>query len=212
MSKEAVAVVSTDILHEIAGKYVGKDDPVAMIRGQAGLPAMGEILEAFTFPHLVSGWMRGSHNGPIMPVAVADATPSRFDGPPRVIGLGFQLAEGKLVGPADLLADKAFDGARQTATMKTYPEGWYNQFRLLNLKAERLTPFPPIIPLSITRSTSPRRIEESAYPTYSFLSSNQPLFLMNSANEIVEFLATKRMRNTMIAKENMLATGMRIGG
>ena len=117
MSKEAVAVVSTDILHEIAGKYVGKDDPVAMVRAQAGLPAMGEILEAFTFPHLVSGWMRGSHNGPIMPVAVADATPSRFDGPPRVIGLGFQLAEGKLVGPADLLADKAFDGARQTATM-----------------------------------------------------------------------------------------------
>ena len=117
MSKEAVAVVSTDILHEIAGKYVGKDDPVAMVRAQAGLPAMGEILEAFTFPHLVSGWMRGSHNGPIMPVAVADATPSRFDGPPRVIGLGFQIAEGKLVGPADLLADKAFDGARQTATM-----------------------------------------------------------------------------------------------
>ena len=44
----------------------------------------------------VKGWMRGSHNGPIMPVAVADATPSRFDGPPRVIGLGFQIAEGKL--------------------------------------------------------------------------------------------------------------------
>jgi fructose 1,6-bisphosphate aldolase/phosphatase len=115
MGKEAVAVVSTDILHEIAGKYVGKDDPVAMVRAQAGLPAMGEILEAFSFPHLVSGWMRGSHNGPMMPVSVTDATPSRFDGPPRVIGLGFQLAEGKLVGPADLLGDKAFDGARQLA-------------------------------------------------------------------------------------------------
>jgi fructose 1,6-bisphosphate aldolase/phosphatase len=59
--------------------------------------------------------MRGSHNGPMMPVSVTDATPSRFDGPPRVIGLGFQLAEGKLVGPADLLGDKAFDGARQLA-------------------------------------------------------------------------------------------------
>jgi fructose 1,6-bisphosphate aldolase/phosphatase len=113
--KEPVAVVSTDILHEIAGKYVGKDDPAALVRAQAGLPAMGEILEAFTFPHLVSGWMRGSHNGPLMPVSVQDATPSRFDGPPRVIGLGFQLAEGKLVGPADLLADKAFDGARLLA-------------------------------------------------------------------------------------------------
>jgi fructose 1,6-bisphosphate aldolase/phosphatase len=119
MGKEAVAVVSTDILHEIAGKYVGKDDPVAMVRAQAGLPAMGEILEAFSFPHLVSGWMRGSHNGPMMPVSVIDATPSRFDGPPRIIGLGFQLAEGKLVGPADLLGDKAFDGARQLALQIT---------------------------------------------------------------------------------------------
>ena len=117
--KEPVAVVSTDILHEIAGKYVGKDDPVALVRGQAGLPAMGEILEAFSFPHMVSGWMRGSHNGPLMPVSVQDATPSRFDGPPRVIGLGFQLAEGKLIGPADLLGDKAFDGARQLAIQIT---------------------------------------------------------------------------------------------
>ncbi|MEM0130422.1 MAG: fructose 1,6-bisphosphatase, partial [Thermoplasmatales archaeon] len=49
--KETVAVVSTDILHDIAGKYVGKDDPVALVRAQAGLPAMGEILEAFSFPH-----------------------------------------------------------------------------------------------------------------------------------------------------------------
>lgn len=117
--REAVAVVSTDLLHEIAGKYVGKDDPVAIVRGQAGLPAMGEILEAFSFPHLVSGWMRGSHNGPMMPVSVQDATPSRFDGPPRAIGLGFQLAEGKLIGPADLLGDKAFDGARQLALQIT---------------------------------------------------------------------------------------------
>ncbi|MGC8644686.1 MAG: fructose-1,6-bisphosphate aldolase/phosphatase [Thermoplasmata archaeon] len=117
--KEPVAVVSTDILHEIAGKYVGKDDPVALVRAQAGLPAMGEILEAFSFPHLVSGWMRGSHNGPLMPVSVQDATPSRFDGPPRVIGLGFQLAEGRLIGPADLLGDKAFDGARQLAVQVT---------------------------------------------------------------------------------------------
>ncbi len=112
---EPVAVVSTDKLQEIAGKYVGKDDPVAVVRAQAGLPAMGEVLEPFAYPHLVSGWMRGSHNGPIMPVSEADATPSRFDGPPRVIGLGFQLSEGKLIGPADLLGDVAFDNARKQA-------------------------------------------------------------------------------------------------
>ena len=141
MSNEAVAVVSTDILHEIAGKYVGKDDPVAMVRGQAGLPAMGEILEPFTFPHLVSGWMRGSHNGPIMPVSVADATPSRFDGPPRVIGLGFQLAEGKLVGPwqcrlglsaATTTYRLSPDGGRRGPISSSWPLGLGSSLRMPN--------------------------------------------------------------------------------
>lgn len=59
--------------------------------------------------------MRGSHMGPLMPVATCDSTPSRFDGPPRVTGLGYQLAGGKLVGPRDMFADKAFDLSRQQA-------------------------------------------------------------------------------------------------
>lgn len=109
------ACTSTTRLSLIAGKYVGKDDPVMIIRAQHGLPAVGEVLEAFAYPHLVEGWMRGSHNGPLMPVSVKDATPSRFDGPPRVMCLGFQLANGKLIGPRDMLADKSFDLARQTA-------------------------------------------------------------------------------------------------
>ena len=59
--------------------------------------------------------MRGSHMGPLMPVSVEDSTPSRFDGPPRLIGLGYQLCEGKLLGPRDMLADKAFNLARHQA-------------------------------------------------------------------------------------------------
>jgi len=66
-------------------------------------------------PLLVEGWMRGSHYGPLMPVSVEDSTPTRFDGPPRVVALGFQLAQGKLIGPRDMLADKSFDPARQQA-------------------------------------------------------------------------------------------------
>lgn len=113
---EPVAVVSTDKLFKVANKYVGKDDPVAIVRCQSGLPALGEILEPFSFPHLVSGWMRGSHNGPLMPVSVNDATPTRFDGPPRVIALGFQIQKnGKLTGPVDLFKDKSFDNARNKA-------------------------------------------------------------------------------------------------
>ncbi len=113
---EPVAVVSTEKLFEIAGEYVGKDDPVAIVRAQSGLPALGEVLEPFAFPHLVSGWMRGSHNGPIMPVPMHQANPTRFDGPPRVVALGWQISpEGKLVGPVDLFDDPAFDYARQKA-------------------------------------------------------------------------------------------------
>jgi len=112
---EPVAVISTDKLFKIAGEYVGKDDPVGIVRAQSGLPAFGEVVEPFTFPHLVAGWMRGSHNAPLMPVAEEDATPSRFDGPPRVVALGFQLAEGKLIGPMDVFKDKAYDLARMEA-------------------------------------------------------------------------------------------------
>ncbi len=112
---EPVAVISSEKLYQIAGKYVGKDDPVAIVRAQSGAPALGEVLEPFAFPHLVSGWMRGSHNGPLMPVSVKQAHCTRFDGPPRVMALGFQLANGKLVGPVDLFDDPAFDETRRTA-------------------------------------------------------------------------------------------------
>ncbi len=113
---EPVAVVSTEKLYQIAGEYVGKDDPVAVVRAQSGLPALGEILEPFAFTHLVSGWMRGSHNGPLMPVPLKHANPTRFDGPPRVIALGWQISpEGRLVGPVDLFDDPAFEWARQKA-------------------------------------------------------------------------------------------------
>lgn len=112
-SEEPVAVISTEKLYQVAGEYVGKDDPVAIVRAQSGLPAVGEILEAFAFPHLVSGWMRGSHNGPIMPVPFRYAKCTRFDGPPRCIAAGFQLCNGKLIGPIDLFDDPAFDYARQ---------------------------------------------------------------------------------------------------
>ncbi len=114
-TNEIAAVSSTQRLSLIAGRYVGKDDPVCIVRSQGQFPAVGEVLEPFTLPLLVEGWMRGSHHGPLMPVAVEDSTPSRFDGPPRVTSLGFQLSGGKLVGPRDMFSDKSFDNARQQA-------------------------------------------------------------------------------------------------
>jgi fructose 1,6-bisphosphate aldolase/phosphatase len=112
---EIGASSSTQKLSLLAGRYVGKDDPVCIVRAQGIFPAVGEVLEPFSHPHIVEGWMRGSHNGPLMPVAVREANPTRFDGPPRVIAAGFQLARGKLVGPVDMFDDPAFNNARQEA-------------------------------------------------------------------------------------------------
>jgi fructose 1,6-bisphosphate aldolase/phosphatase len=114
-SKEIAAASSTQRLSLIAGRYVGKDDPVCIVRAQGEFPAVGEVLEPFTLPLLVEGWMRGSHHGPLMPVSVEDSTPTRFDGPPRAVALGFQLSAGKLIGPRDMFADKSFDPARHQA-------------------------------------------------------------------------------------------------
>ena len=113
---EIAASVSTERLNLMAGKYVGKDDPVAIVRSQSGFPAAGEVVEPFAFPHLVGGWMRGSHNGPLMPVAQKNAYPVRFDGPPRVIAMGFQIADSKLIGPADMFDDPAYDRSRALAS------------------------------------------------------------------------------------------------
>jgi fructose 1,6-bisphosphate aldolase/phosphatase len=114
-SGEIAAVSSTQKLSLMAGRYVGKDDPVCIVRSQGKFPAVGEILEPFASPNIVEGWMRGSHNGPLMPVAVNESNPSRFDGPPRVIAAGFQLSGGTLVGPRDMFDDPSFDNARQQA-------------------------------------------------------------------------------------------------
>ncbi len=112
---EVAAVTSTQRLNLMAGRYIGKDDPVMIVRAQSGFPAVGEVLEPFAFPHLVAGWMRGSHHGPLMPVSFKDAHPSRFDGPPRVIAAGFQIVDGRLEGPEDMFDDPSFDKARMMA-------------------------------------------------------------------------------------------------
>ncbi|MDT7968586.1 MAG: fructose-1,6-bisphosphate aldolase/phosphatase [Candidatus Calditenuis sp.] len=119
---EPAAAASTTRLSLIAGRYVGKDDPVMLVRAQAGFPAVGEILSAFAVPPIVSGWMRGSHRGPLMPVSFRKGqnVVTFFDGPPRVIAMGWQVSDGKLVGvegkePADLFDDPFFEYSRRIA-------------------------------------------------------------------------------------------------
>ncbi len=114
---EIAAVSSTQRLSLMAGRYVGKDDPVCIVRCQSQFPAVGEVLEPFSRPHIVEGWMRGSHYGPLMPVTVRESNPSRFDGPPRVVALGFQISNGRLIGPRDMFDDPSFDEARRMCNL-----------------------------------------------------------------------------------------------
>lgn len=65
---EPAAAVSAQRLHSIAGKYTGKDDPVAILRNQGIFPAPEEIISPFAKAHFVGGDARGSHVMPLMPV------------------------------------------------------------------------------------------------------------------------------------------------
>jgi fructose 1,6-bisphosphate aldolase/phosphatase len=114
---EQAVAVSTTRLHNIAGKYTGKDDPVYLCRVQKDFPATGEILAPYAIAPYVNGYMRGSHIGPLMPVKAKTGC-SYFDGPPIVTALGFCVHEGKLTEPVDLFDHPFWDAIRHKAADK----------------------------------------------------------------------------------------------
>jgi len=115
---EQVVSASTTRLHNIAGKYVGKDDPVMLIRTQKDFPATGEVLSPYIITPLVSGFMRGSHVGPLMPVKKNSPT-SFFDGPPIVSCLAFSVKNGRLTEPADVFDHPYWDYEREEVSKET---------------------------------------------------------------------------------------------
>lgn len=116
-SGEQAAAVSTTRLHNIAGKYTGKDDPVMLVRVQKNFPATGEVLAPYATAHYVGGFMRGSHIGPLMPVKRGSGI-SYFDGPPVVSCLGFCVHRGKLTEPVDVFDHPFWDEVRSRAAAK----------------------------------------------------------------------------------------------
>jgi fructose 1,6-bisphosphate aldolase/phosphatase len=114
---EIAAVVSTTRLHNIAGKYTGKDDPVMLVRVQGPFPATGEVLAPFNIGHYVAGFMRGSHTGPLMPVKM-NSPVSYFDGPPVVSAQAFSVHKGKLTEPADAFDHPYWDYIRNIVSRK----------------------------------------------------------------------------------------------
>ena len=114
---EQAAAVATSRLHNIAGTYTGKDDPVMLVRAQMSFPATGEILAPFHIGHFVAGGMRGSHNVPLMPVTLNTPT-SYFDGPPLVSCAAFSMHGGKLTEPMDAFAHPFWDTVRDRVSEK----------------------------------------------------------------------------------------------
>ena len=139
------AASSVSKLSLIAGKYVGKDDPVMIARAQHGLPAVGEVLAPFMHSYFVQGWMRGSHWGPMMPVGLKSSKCTVFDGPPRIVAIGFQVANGKISSDdegnpmiADLFDDPGFALARREAMQNACMLRNMGEFEPARLSSEEM--------------------------------------------------------------------------
>ncbi|MCV0430303.1 fructose-1,6-bisphosphate aldolase/phosphatase [Nitrosopumilus sp.] len=114
---EPILDASTDRLHNIAGTYVGKDDPICVVRTQKNFPATEEVGSVFNNPHYVAGNTRGSHNMPLMPVKLNSAATINFC-IPIVEALVFSMHDGKLTGPFDGFSTPDWDYIRENATKK----------------------------------------------------------------------------------------------
>ncbi len=114
---EPIVASSTDRLHNIAGTYVGKDDPICIVRTQKNFPATEEVGSVFNNPHYVAGNTRGSHHMPLMPVKLNSAATINFC-IPIVQALVFSMHNGKFVGPFDGFSTPDWDYIREIATKK----------------------------------------------------------------------------------------------
>ncbi|MFN7925506.1 MAG: fructose-1,6-bisphosphate aldolase/phosphatase [Bryobacteraceae bacterium] len=115
---EQAVAVATSRLHNIAGKYTGKDDPVMLVRVQMNFPATGEILAPFATGHFVAGGMRGSHHMPLMPVAQNTST-SYFDGPPLVSCAAYCVHNTHLTDLVDVFAHPFWETVRDQVSRKS---------------------------------------------------------------------------------------------
>ncbi len=121
------AAASTSRLHNISGKYVGKDDPVAIVRSQKQFPSTGEILSPWALAHYTLGDNRGSHHVAVMPVKQGSII-SYFDGPTIMSAAGYCVHEGKLTEAVDLFDQPFWDYVREKASQKTFElrqQGFY---------------------------------------------------------------------------------------
>jgi fructose 1,6-bisphosphate aldolase/phosphatase len=125
---EQAAAVSAQRLHSIAGKYTGKDDPVAVVRNQGIFPAPEELLSPFAKAHYVGGDARGSHVMPLMPVPLNTAVTGMYC-LPIVSCAGFSVDKDGRFADAeiDFFDNPAWDEVRRRAQEKAIEmrsQGW----------------------------------------------------------------------------------------
>lgn len=115
---EQIVSVSATRLHNIAGKYTGKDDPVAIIRTQGMFPAPEEVVEPYMLGHYVTGDARGSHVMPIMPVPIKTPVAGAYC-IPIVSCLAFSLSSsGHFSVPVDMFGNLVWDATRHKIAAK----------------------------------------------------------------------------------------------
>ncbi|HEU4823894.1 MAG TPA: fructose 1,6-bisphosphatase, partial [Nitrososphaeraceae archaeon] len=184
--------------------YVGKDDPIAIVRTQKNFPATEEVGSAFNDPHYVAGNTRGSHHMPLMPVKLNSAASLNYS-LPIVCCLVFSMHNGKLTGPHDGFGTADWDLQRMWAAERAmimrnqgfihpatlvpeeleYNKGYEARMSKLNEKFKDLEKVAP----RITSQTSGRRggravlQEEKKYSLNgSSLNTKQKTRLKNNPN------------------------------
>ncbi len=114
---EPILAATTDRLHNIAGTYVGKDDPLCIVRLQKDFPATEEACSVFKTVHYVAGDTRGSHHMPLMPVKNNSPASSNFCMPIISCTL-FSIKNGKITARMDGFETVDWDYYRSKAVQK----------------------------------------------------------------------------------------------
>ncbi len=122
------AAISAQRLHSIAGKYTGKDDPVALVRNQGIFPAPEELISPYAKAHFIGGDARGSHIMPLMPVPLNTAVTGMYC-LPLVSCIGFSLTRDGHFSDSyvDFFDNPAWDEVRRIAQRKGIEmrsQGW----------------------------------------------------------------------------------------
>lgn len=127
-SGEMAAAISATRLHNIAGSYTGKDDPVAVVRNQGIFPAPEELTSPYAKAHYIGGDARGSHVMPLMPVPINTPVTGMYC-LPLVSCVGFSIAPDGTFSDSsiDFFDNQSWDHVRMLAQQKGIEmrsQGW----------------------------------------------------------------------------------------